>query len=271
VQKLADIALSRQGEVDITSLTVTMFSWGAMNPSMQRDLKRACGEQVQLLEVFGQTESMSCFRFWPDQHPDKFEQTLRGTNYVGLPNPLLAADIVDLDMNSLRGQSGVPGEAVYRTPVITAGYYRDEAATAEAFRGGWFHSGDSCTFDDDGLQIMVDRFKDIVKSGGENVSSVRVEGVLASHPDVERVAVIGTPHERWGEQVTAVVTLKPGRQPDEAGLLALARTKLAGYETPKQVIYIDRMPETIGGKILKYRLRQQYRDAVPTPSPEGRV
>ena len=269
VQKLADIALERPDEVDLTSLTVTMFSWGAMNPNMQQDLKRACGQQVQLLEVFGQTESMSCFRFWPEQHPAKFEQTLKGTNYVGLPNPMLAADVVDLEMTSLRGQPGVPGEAVYRTPIITAGYYKDPEATAEAFRGGWFHSGDSCMFDEDGLQVMVDRFKDIVKSGGENISSVRVEGVLASHPDVDRVAVIGLPDERWGEQVTAVVTVKPGRHAEEAELLAHARGTLAGYEAPKRIILIDAMPETVGGKILKYKLRERFRKNSLAISTEG--
>ena len=103
-----------------------------------------------------------------------------------MPSPLLAADVVDEDGNSLRGTVGVPGEVVYRSPVVTPGYYRDEEATREAFRGGWFHSGDVCTYDEDGLRIMVDRSKDIVKSGGENVSSLRVEAVLHQHPDVQK-------------------------------------------------------------------------------------
>lgn len=266
VQKLADQAVERPDQVDLTSVTTTMFAWGAMNPNMQQDLKAACGDQVQLLEVFGQTEAMSCFRFWPDQHPDKFQQTLKGTNYVGLPNPLLAADVVDAYGTSVRDQPGTPGEAVYRSPVITAGYYKDEEATREAFRDGWFHSGDSCTYDEDGLQIMVDRYKDIVKSGGENVSSVRVEGVLSAHPDVDRVAVIGVPDERWGEVVTAVVTPKPGRTPSQAELLEYARERLAGYESPKHIVFIDRMPETVGGKILKYKLRERYREDVAVDS-----
>lgn len=113
---------------------------------------------------------------------------------------------------------------------------------------------------------MVDRFKDIVKSGGENVSSVRVEGVLSAHPDVARVAVIGVPDQRWGERVTAVVTLKPGREPDEAALLAHARETLAGYEAPKRIVFIDEMPETVGGKILKYKLRERYQE---TPASGG--
>jgi acyl-CoA synthetase (AMP-forming)/AMP-acid ligase II len=170
--------------------------------------------------------------------------------------------VFDLDGNSLRGQAGVAGEAVYRSPVITAGYYKDIDATRDAFRDGWFHSGDSCMYDDDGLQIMVDRFKDIVKSGGENVSSLRVEGVLAAHPDVVRAAVIGLPDEKWGERVTAVVTLRPDSVFDEAAMIAYARKHLASYESPKQVVFLDEMPETVGGKILKYKLRESLASAV---------
>jgi acyl-CoA synthetase (AMP-forming)/AMP-acid ligase II len=153
----------------------------------------------------------------------------------------------------------VTGEAVYRSPVMTAGYYRNEDATREAFRDGWFHSGDSCAFDENGLRVMVDRFKDIVKSGGENVSSIRVESALVQHPAVARAAVIGVPDRRWGEAVTAVV-VRDGDALSEEELIAFARDRLAGFETPKQIIFVDELPETVGGKILKYRLRQQYRD-----------
>ncbi len=254
VQKLLDVGSSRS-DVDLSSLTVVLFSWGAMRPEMAEQLTRICGEQARMLEVFGQTEAMSCYRFWPDWHPDKFEQSLQGINHVGVPNTLLAADIVDDAGASLGFASGVAGEAVYRSPAVTQGYYRDEEATRAAFEGGWFHSGDSCAYDDDGMQIMVDRFKDIVKSGGENVSSVRVEGVLATHPDIERVAVIGIPDDTWGERVTAVVTLRPGRSADVKAMLAFARARLAGHEAPKQIVVVDCMPETVGGKIMKYRLR----------------
>ena len=153
---------------------------------------------------------------------------------------------------------GEPGEAVYRSPIMTAGYYRNPEATAEAFRGGWFHSGDSATVDDQGLRIMVDRYKDIVKTGGENVSSMRVEAVLMAHPDVLRAAVIGLPHERWGEPVTAVVVPQPGVTPDEAELLAFCRERLAGFESPKRVIVAEALPETVGGKVLKYKLRATH-------------
>jgi acyl-CoA synthetase (AMP-forming)/AMP-acid ligase II len=188
-------------------------------------------------------------------------------NYVGVPNPVLAARVIDDAGNDLRGAPGTPGEAVYRSPAITAGYFRNVEATREAFEGGWFHSGDSCTYDEDGLQVMVDRYKDIVKSGGENVSSLRVESVVAQHPDVARVAVIGVPDERWGEMVTAVIVAQPGAEPRSDEIIAFCRQRLAGYETPKRVVVVDGMPETVGGKILKYRLREQIGATLPAGAP----
>ncbi|KAA9164497.1 AMP-binding protein [Amycolatopsis acidicola] len=256
LQKLADEALARPDEVDLRSLTVAMFSWGAMKPGLFDRLREVAGDDLALVEVFGQTESMSSYRFWPDRYPEKRAQALAGVNHVGAPTPILAADIVNESGESLRGKPGEPGEAVYRSPVITAGYYRDEAATADAFRGGWFHSGDSCTFDEDGQQIMVDRFKDIVKTGGENVSSLRVESVLAEHLAVDRVAVIGVPDEKWGEVVAAVVTTVADVTAEE--LIVFGRQRLAGYECPKRIFFVDGMPETVGGKILKYKLRQRF-------------
>ena len=144
---------------------------------------------------------------------------------------------------------------VYRSPVVTAGYFRDEKATREAFRHGWFHSGDMCEFRADGLRVMVDRYKDVVKSGGENVSSLRVEAVVAQFPGVARVAVVGLPDPRWGETVTAVVVPRPDETIDEAALIAFCRERLAGFETPKRVVLMDDLPATVGGKVLKYKLR----------------
>jgi acyl-CoA synthetase (AMP-forming)/AMP-acid ligase II len=245
-------------EVDLTSLKVGMFSWGALRSELADQLRALCGEDLSLLEVFGQSEAMSCFRFYLDEHPEKVAASDGVVNHVGVPNPILAADIVDESGVSLNRQPGVPGEAVYRSPVVTAGYYRDEQATREAFRDGWFHSGDSCAYEPDGQQTLVDRYKDVIKSGGENVSSVRVEAIVARHPDVDRAAVIGLPDQRWGEVVTAVIIPTEGSSPDESDLIAFCRARLAGYETPKRVITVESFPETVGGKTLKYKLRQQF-------------
>jgi acyl-CoA synthetase (AMP-forming)/AMP-acid ligase II len=183
---------------------------------------------------------------------------------------LLASTIMDFDGSDLLGKPGVPGEAVYRSPAVCSGYYRDQAATEEAFRYGWFHSGDSCVVDDDGLRIMVDRYKDIIKSGGENVSSIRVEAMLHGHPQVAKAAVIGLAHDRWGEAVTAVVVRQPGATVTEQELLEWARDRLAGFETPKAIVFTDALPETVGGKVLKYKLRQAmaglYTEAAGSPA-----
>ena len=131
-----------------------------------------------MVEILGQTEAISCFRFWPDKWPETFAAKAPAMNYVGVPNPLLASKVSTRRATRWRGRSSVPGEVVYRSPVVTPGYYLDEDATREAFRDGWFHSGDVCMYDEDGLRIMVDRSKDMIKSGGENVSTLRVETIL---------------------------------------------------------------------------------------------
>jgi acyl-CoA synthetase (AMP-forming)/AMP-acid ligase II len=265
LQALADAA-EADPAIDLRSLTVAMFSWATMHPDLVARWQALCGEDLGLLEVFGQTEAMSCYRFWAGQWPEKVAASRGTVNHVGAPNPLLAATVLDPDGNSLHGTPGVPGEAAYRSPAVTAGYYRDERATREAFRHGWFHSGDSCAYEPDGQQVMVDRYKDIVKSGGENVSSTRVEGALVQHPAVARAAVIGVPDDRWGEVVCAVIVAAPGVEPDAGEILAFCRERLAGYETPKRVIVVDEMPETVGGKILKYRLRSRFGAPASAPT-----
>lgn len=258
---LADTLTADQFRYDPRSLKVMVYGWAALPPGTLATFKRLCGDEFVAVEIFGQTEAISCYRFWPDKWPETYRRTAPEHNYVGVPNPLLASTVMDPLGEMLDGQPGVPGEAVYRSPAVTAGYYHDKPATEEAFRHGWFHSGDSCAYDDQGLRIMVDRYKDIVKTGGENVSSIRVEAVLHQHPAVAKAAVIGLPHERWGEAVTAVVVPRPGHQPTEADLIDFCRERLAGFETPKRVLFTGALPETVGGKVLKYKLRAEYADA----------
>jgi acyl-CoA synthetase (AMP-forming)/AMP-acid ligase II len=249
---------AESGERDLSTLGSVIYGWTAAPPDLIAMLKRLAGEQVVPVEILGQTEAISCHRFWPDKWPEIFAATAPEVNYVGVPNPMVAADLWDEEGNSLRGTVGVQGEVVYRSPVVTAGYYKDEEATRAAFRGGWFHSGDVCTYDEQGLRIMVDRSKDIIKSGGENVSTLRVESVLVQHHTVAKAAVVGLPHERWGEAVTAFVIAADGHEPDVDELVAFCRTKLAGFESPKRVVMVDELPVTVGGKVLKYKIRAQY-------------
>ncbi|WP_326949135.1 AMP-binding protein [Amycolatopsis sp. NBC_01307] len=252
VAALAD-AIDADASLDLTSLTTLVYGWGALAPELLRRLEARTAPGFVTVGIFGQTEAIACHRFWPSAWPEVHARTAPAMNYVGVPSGLLASDVVDELGEPVRG---VPGEAVYRSPVMTAGYYRDAEATREAFRGGWFHSGDSAVVDEDGLRVMVDRYKDIVKTGGENVSSMRVETVLGQHPAVLRAAVIGLPHEHWGEAVTAVVVLRAPAT--EAELIAFCRERLAGYESPKRVVFAETLPDTVGGKILKYKLRAQH-------------
>jgi acyl-CoA synthetase (AMP-forming)/AMP-acid ligase II len=253
-----DAELTARDDLDASSLTVIVYGWAALAPATLASLKRHCGDGLCAFEIFGQTECIPCHRFWPDAWPELFAATAPQLNYVGIPSPILASAVFDPDGQDLRHQPGVAGEAVYRSPAMMAGYYRDEPATRHAFRYGWFHSGDSCAYDDDGLRVMLDRYKDIVKTGGENVSSLRVEAVLAQHPEVAKSAVIGLPHSHWGEAVTAVVVLREGAGASADDLVNYCRASLAGYETPKSVIFADDLPETVGGKVLKYRLRATH-------------
>jgi acyl-CoA synthetase (AMP-forming)/AMP-acid ligase II len=259
VNALAAVLRDNPVGYDPRSLKVVVYGWAALPPGTLATLKQRCGEDLVAVEIFGQTEAISCHRFWPDKWPQTYRATSPEQNYVGVPNPILASTVMNEKGEMLDGQPGVPGEAVYRSPAITAGYYKDEDATRDAFRHGWFHSGDSCAYDDQGLRVMVDRYKDIVKSGGENVSSMRVESVLIQHPGVARAVVIGLPHDKWGEAVTAVVVPADASSPVAAGeLIAFCRERLAGFETPKDVIFADALPETVGGKVLKYKLRAAH-------------
>jgi len=265
-------------ELDARSLQVLVYGWGAVEPAVRARLQQLCGDQFILVGIFGQTEAISCHRFWPDVWEDTYQATAPQVNYVGIPNPLLGSTVMDPDGQHLLDQPGVPGEAVYRSPAVASGYYQDPEATQHAFRHGWFHSGDSCMVDEDGLRIMVDRYKDIIKSGGENVSSLRVEAVLHQHPEVAKAAVIGLEHDRWGEAVTAIVVPRAGPPADaaafEADLIAFCRNRLAGFETPKAIVISEVLPETVGGKVLKYKLRERFaghfRPAVPGGSPRQR-
>jgi acyl-CoA synthetase (AMP-forming)/AMP-acid ligase II len=252
------LGAAESADRDLSSLTVAVYGWAALSPEVLDGLRKRA-PRLSVVEIFGQTECIACYRFWPQEHEELYRATSPKHNYVGLPSPLLASKVVDFDGDSLEATPWTPGEAVYRSPSVTAGYYHDRKATEDAFHDGWFHSGDSCVYDDSGLRVMVDRFKDIVKSGGESVSTLRVESVLQLHPEVVKCAVIGAPDELWGEQVVAVVVPSAPDAVSEAELIAFARERLARFEAPKVVHLVDALPETVGGKVMKYRLREQYR------------
>jgi fatty-acyl-CoA synthase len=147
------------------------------------------------------------------------------------------------------------GEVLMRGNVVMEGYYRDPEATARAFEGGWFHSGDAAVVHPDGYIEIRDRLKDVIISGGENISSIELEGVLLRHPAIQEVAVVGLPHEKWGEAPHAFVVLKPGITLTEEELRGFARERLAGFKVPKGMTIVAELPKTATGKIQKYVLR----------------
>ncbi len=155
---------------------------------------------------------------------------------------------------------GETGEIVYRGPHCMQGYLNLPEETRKSFRHGWFHSGDVAHIDEDGAIWFKDRFKDVIKSGGENVTSIEVERCLLQHPAVADAAVVGAPHEHWGEAVVASVVLAPGKSADEAELIAYCREHLGGFKVPKSIVIVKEFPRTGTGKIQKHIIRDQVRN-----------
>ncbi len=147
------------------------------------------------------------------------------------------------------------GEIVVRGNCVMAGYYRDPEGTAQAMRDGWFHSGDAAVVHPDGYLEIRDRLKDVIISGGENISSIEVEGALVRHPAVQEVAVVGLPHAKWGEAPHAFIVLRTGAAATEAELRQFARDHLAHFKVPQGFTFLAELPKTATGKLQKYVLR----------------
>ncbi len=163
--------------------------------------------------------------------------------------------VVDDDMRDVPRDGATLGEVIARGNVVMRGYYNDPEATASAFRGGWFHSGDAAVVHPDGYIEIRDRFKDVIISGGENISSIEVEGALLRHPAILEVAVVGMPHEKWGETPHAFVVLRADASATEAELHDFARGALAHFKVPSVFHFVSELPKTATGKIQKFVLR----------------
>jgi len=163
--------------------------------------------------------------------------------------------VVDEEGHDIPHDGKAIGEIIVRGNAVMKGYYKDPEATAEAMRGGWFHTGDAATVHPDGYIEIRDRLKDVIISGGENISSVEVEGVLLRHPAVQEVAIVGMPDERWGESPHAFVVLKAGATATETELCNYARNHLAHFKAPQKIRFVPELPKTATGKVQKYVLR----------------
>ncbi|RSR97300.1 acyl-CoA synthetase [Streptomyces sp. WAC00469] len=196
---------------------------------------------------FGQSEiGPLAMVLGPDEHEGRLDS-------CGRPVLFVEARVVDADGKDV--PDGTPGEIVYRSPQLCEGYWDKPEETAEAFRDGWFRSGDLAVRDADGYHTVVDRVKDVINSGGVLVASRQVEDVLYTHPAVAEAAVVGLPDDRWIEAVTAFVV--PRGEVTEEELIAHARAHLAGFKTPKRVHFVTELPRNASGKILKRQLRER--------------
>ena len=188
-------------------------------------------------------------RLAPDERVRR--QARQGVAFIGA-DPIR---VVDEDMNDVPRDGATMGEVVMRGNNVMAGYYADPDATAAAFAGGWFHSGDLGVWHPDGYIELRDRAKDIIISGGENISTIEVEQTIVTHPAVLECAVVSMPHERWGERPKAFVTLKPGAAATPEDIIEHVRNSIARFKAPDAVEFVDALPKTSTGKIQKYVLR----------------
>jgi fatty-acyl-CoA synthase len=184
----------------------------------------------------------------------KHQDAMRKEGSVGLPMRTVDIRVVDDRMNDV--PVGQVGEIVYRGPGMLKGYYKNPEGTREAFEGGWFHSGDLVRRDEEGFVYIVDRKKDMIISGGENIYSAEVEAVLVSHPGIREAAVIGVPDPKWGEAVKAFVVLEPDQAMTAEEVVQFCGEHLARFKRPKLVAFIDALPRSGAGKVLKTMLRE---------------
>ena len=206
--------------------------------------------KVRLWNLYGQTEIAPLATMLGP------EDQLRKPGSCGKAVRNVETRVVDDQMRDV--QPGEVGEIVHRSPHLMLGYFHDDERTKAAFEGDWFHSGDLATIDNEGYITVVDRKKDMIKTGGENVASREVEEMIYRLPQVSEVAVIGLPDPKWVEAVTAVVVVKAGQSLDEATVIAHCTQHMAHFKAPKRVILTDTLPKNPSGKLLKRELRQRY-------------
>ncbi len=236
-------------KVDLSTLRKGYYGASAMPAEILHEIRERLPE-LQLWNFYGQTEMAPlASALGPDEQS-------RHAGAAG--RPAVNVETAILDDTDTEVPPGSVGEIAHRGPHLMLGYLDDPVRTAEAFRGGWFHSGDLGYYDGYGLLHVVDRKKDMIKSGGENVASREVEEVLYRHPAVQEVAVFGVPHPVWVEAVVAAVVARDGSEVTHDELIIHCRSHLAGFKTPKRVYFVDTLPKNPSGKLLKRDLRKRF-------------
>ena len=245
---------------DLSSLNVITYGAAPMPlPVIRQAIAEFPG--VRFINAFGQTETASTITMLPpedhelDGTPQEVETKLRRLTSIGKPLEDVEVMIVDEEGNPVT--TGEVGEIVARGSRMMKGYWQQEAATDETLRSGWVYTGDLAYQDEDSYIYLAGRAKDFIKRGGEMISPEEVEQVLASHPQVEEAAIIGVPDLEWGEEVRALV-VRRSEQLNATELIEHCSQRLAGFKRPRSVIFIDRLPRNVMGKVLKRDLREEY-------------
>lgn len=259
---------SERPQYDLSSLKRVVIGGAASSPTLVREVEEKIG--CACFSGYGLTETapvLTTSRMkqgvnWDGQ--ERFEGQAR----TGYAIPGVEIRVVDAEGKDVPCDGQSIGEIVARSDGVMAGYWKQPEATAEAMRGGWFHTGDMATMDEHGYALIVDRKKDIIVSGGENISSLEVEKAMLAQPAVYEIAVIPVPHPTWGEAPKALVVLKPGAQATEEELLEFCRGRLAHYKCPRSVEFLEALPKTGTGKILKKELRKKYWSGTESIRPE---
>ncbi len=245
-------------ERDLTSLRWLVYGASPIAADTLRAAMAAL--PCDFVQAYGMTEAAPCLSFLSaaDHRAGAggHEPLARRLRSAG--QPAIGIDLRVVDDEDRDVAPGAVGEIVARGDNIMLGYWGRPEVTAEAIRSGWYHTGDLATTDGDGYIYIVDRKKDMIITGGENVYSVEVENALYSHPAVLECAVIGVPDEQWGEAVKAIVVRRPGHDATVEGLIAHCQGRIAGYKAPKSVDFADALPKSAAGKILKREMRERY-------------
>jgi acyl-CoA synthetase (AMP-forming)/AMP-acid ligase II len=242
------------GTTDTSSLRMIVYAAAPMPlPVLKRGLK-ILGPVFQ--QQFGQTEGIGTTLLAHQHRPDGSDRDREILTSVGQASPRVGVRVVDDQGEDVA--TGSVGEILLTSPGVMKGYWNNTAATLETLRDGWVHTGDVGRLDEEGFLYLVDRKKDMIISGGENIYSREVEEAIVSHSAVSEVAVIGAPDEKWGEAVMAIVLAKPGASVEAEEIVEHCRTQIASYKKPRHVIFVEEIVKLPSGKIDKVRLRKLY-------------
>ena len=250
---------------DLSSVQWISIGGAASSPTLLRQLEQAFG--CECFAGYGLTETapvLSTAKMKPGTQLDD-ERRYLASAMTGYAIPGVELRVVDHNGEDVPCDGKTMGEIVARSDGVMQGYWRQPAETAQVMRGGWFHTGDMAIIDESGSILIVDRIKDIIVSGGENISSLEVEKVILAHPGVYEAAVIPVADDTWGEVPKALVIAKPGSTLTEAGLLEFCRSRIAHYKCPRSIEFVESLPKTATGKVLKKNLRQAYRANLRAP------